>query len=358
MAHQIARDSLVRAERTAHELVGRSFLREQDFTVLEWNYLLDLAQRLKLEHVIGMKRARLQGANIALVFEKPSTSTRCAFEVAAHHQGAQVTYVDRATSHLGTAETIKDVGRVLGRMYDGIAYRGSRHGDAEVLARRAEVPVWNALTDRWHPTQSLCDVLTMREATGKADAEIAFAYCGDARSSVANSLLVAGAMLGMDVRMVAPADAWNPPAVISTARDIAAETGARITHTDDPATGVTGVDVVYADVWAPLGSATTTWASRVAMLAPYRVDMRLLELTGNAEVRFMHPLPALHDRESALAESLGEALAQGGAASADQVDAALEVTDEVFESAHSIVFDQAENRMHTVEAVLVATLGS
>ena len=343
MAHQIARDSLMRAERVAHDLLGRSFLREQDFTVLEWSYLLDLAQRLKLEHVIGMKRARLQGTTLALVFEQPSTSTRCAFEVAAHHQGAHVTYVDPASSHLGTAESVADVGRVLGRMYDGIAYRGARHADAEVLARRAAVPVWNALTDRWHPTQSLSDMLTMREATGKADAEIAFAYCGDARSSVANSLLVAGAMLGMDVRMVAPTDAWNRPTVVTTAREIAAETGARITHTADPAEGVAGVDVVYADVWAPVGSPVSTWQDRIEVLAPYRVDVRLLEQTGNTEVRFMHRLPALH---------------VSGAAPAPETGAALEVTDEVFESAHSIVFDQAENQMHAVEAVLVATLGS
>jgi ornithine carbamoyltransferase len=348
MSHQIARDSLIRAERIAHDLVGRSLLQDQDLTPSEWGYLLDLAQRLKLEHVIGMKRARLNGANLALLFEKPSTGTRAAFEVAAHHQGAHVTHLDVEHSHVGSTESIRDTARELSRMYDGIAYRGSSQATVELLARHAEVPVWNDLTDQWHPTQSLSDMFTMREATGKPDHEISFAYCGDARNNVANSLLVAGAMLGMDVRMVAPEQLWNPPAVLAVARDIAATTGAQLTHTTDLAAGVAGVDVVYTDVWVSMGEPAAAWEERIALLTPYRVDTHLLALTGNPEVRFMHCLPALHNRECRLCEEL---LAEHGLSG-------LEVTDEVFESPHSIVFDQAENRMHTIEAVLVATLGS
>jgi ornithine carbamoyltransferase len=348
MAHQLTRDSLARAERIAHDLVGRSFLKEQDFTVHEWSYLLDLAQRLKLEHVIGMKRARLSGANLALIFEKASTRTRCAFEVAAHHQGAHVTYLDPEGSHLGRKESIKDTARVLSRMYDGIEYRGFAQADVELLAEHADVPVWNGLTDEWHPTQSLCDMLTMREATGKADHDIAFAYCGDARNNVANSLLVAGAMLGMDVRMVAPEALWNPPAVVAAARDIAADTGAQITQTADPAAGVAGVDVVYTDVWVSMGEPPAAWQDRIDLLTPYQVNRQLLEQTGNPDVKFMHCLPALHNRECSLGAELDAAHGLS----------ALEVTDDIFESEHSIVFDQAENRMHTIEAVLVATLGT
>jgi ornithine carbamoyltransferase len=335
----------VRAAKDAG-LHGRSFLKELDLSVTEWTSLLDLAHRLKLERAMGMHRPRLSGANLALIFEKASTRTRCAFEVAAHHQGAHVTYLDPEGSHFGHKESIKDTARVLGRMYDGIEYRGFSQAAFKLLARHAGVPVWNGLTDEWHPTQSLCDMLTMREATGKQDQEIAFAYCGDARNNVANSLLVAGAMLGMDVRMVAPEALWNPPAVIDAARRIAAETGARITHSTEPAAGVEGVDVVYTDVWVSMGEPASAWDDRIALLAPYQVDDRLLGLTGNDDVRFMHCLPALHDRSSTVGEELYAAHGLS----------ALEVTDEVFESAHSIVFDQAENRMHTIEAVLVATL--
>jgi ornithine carbamoyltransferase len=347
MSHQLSRDSLARAERIAHDLVGRDFLKEQDFTVLEWSYLLDLAQRLKLEHVIGMKRARLTGSNLALVFENASTCTRCSFEVAAHHQGAHVTYLNQEESHFGTRESIKDTARVLSKMYDGIEYRGYSQANAELLARHADVPVWNGMTEAWHPTQSLSDMLTMREATGKADHDISFAYCGDARNNVANSLLVAGAMLGMDVRMVAPQPLWNPPAIVATARDIAADTGAQITQTADVAAGVSGVDVVYTDVWVSMGEPASAWAGRIELLMPYQVNRELLDRTCNPDVKFMHCLPALHNRSCRLGEELYAA----------HDVSALEVTDDVFESDRSIVFDQAENRMHTVEAVLVATLG-
>jgi ornithine carbamoyltransferase len=328
-------------------LKGRSFLKELDFTVEEWRHLLDLAHRLKLERAVRMRRQRLAGANLALIFEKASTRTRCAFEVAAHHQGAHVTYLDPEGSHFGHKESVKDTARVLGRMYDGIEYRGFSQDTVELLAAHSGVPVWNGLTDEWHPTQSLCDMLTMREATGKADGEIAFAYCGDARNNVANSLLVAGAMLGMDVRMVAPESLWNPPAVVAAARKIADASGARITHTADPAAGVVGVDVLYTDVWVSMGEPAAAWAERIALLTPYQVNAELLERTGNPDVKFMHCLPALHNRECEVGENL---YAEHGLS-------ALEVTEDVFESAHSIVFDQAENRMHTIEAVLVATLG-
>ena len=339
-------ESAIHGEQAVH-LRGRSFLKELDFSVAEWRHLLDLAQRLKFERSVGSPRQRLVGANLALIFEKASTRTRCAFEVAARHQGAHVTYLDPEGSHFGHKESVKDSARVLGRMYDGIEYRGFSQATVEQLAKYAGVPVWNGLTDEWHPTQSLCDMLTMHEAVHKEDNRIAFAYCGDARNNVANSLLVAGAMLGMDVRMVGPETLWNPPAVIDAARDIALSTGARITHTTDPLAGVYGVDVVYTDVWVSMGEPASAWNDRIALLTPYQVSAELLEHSGNPDVKFMHCLPALHDRNSSVGEELYAAHGLS----------ALEVTDEVFESKHSVVFDQAENRMHTIEAVLVATLG-
>jgi len=330
------------------DLRGRSFLKELDLTVAEWRYLLDLSQRLKFERSIGSARQRLAGANLALIFEKASTRTRCAFEVAAHHQGAHVTYLDPEGSHFGHKESVKDTARVLGRMYDGIEYRGFSQDTVELLAEHAGVPVWNGLTDAWHPTQSLCDMLTMREAVRQEYEQIAFAYCGDARNNVANSLLVSGAMLGMDVRMVAPESLWNPRPVIDAAHDIALRTGGRITHTADPARGVEGVDVIYTDVWVSMGEPASAWDERIALLTPYQVNARLLELTGKPDVKFMHCLPALHDRNSTVGEELYAAHGLS----------ALEVTDDVFESAHSIVFDQAENRLHTIKAIMVATLGT
>jgi len=295
----------------------------------------------------GTERQQLIGRNIALIFEKTSTRTRCAFEVAAFDQGAHVTYLDPSGSQIGHKESMKDTARVLGRMYDGIQYRGSRHELVETLGRNAGVPVWNGLTDEWHPTQSLCDMLTMREWCPKPDAEIAFAYCGDARSNVANSLLVAGAMMGMDVRMVAPRSLWSPAEVIAAALAIAETTGARITHTESVDEGVTGVDFVYTDVWVSMGEPKDKWAERIEMLLPYQVNADLMKRTANPDVRFMHCLPAFHDRHTAVGEQMFQETGLE----------ALEVTDEVFESAASIVFDQAENRMHTIKAILVATLG-
>jgi len=332
---------------THSNLLGRSFLKELDYTPSEWRGLLDLARDLKLERHSGMRRHRLADANIAVVFEKASTRTRCAFEVGAHAEGAHVTYLDPSGSHLGHKESVKDSARVLGRMFDGIEYRGFAHEDVETIARYAGVPVWNGLSDTWHPTQALCDMLTMREHAHKPDHEITFAYCGDAQNNVANSLLVAGAMMGMDVRMVAPTDLLNPAWVQRSARDIADQTGARLTFTDDIGHGVSGVDFVYTDVWVSMGEPPASWTDRIALLTPYQINDVLLDKTGNPAVKFMHCLPALHNLDTDLGREL---FATSGLS-------ALEVTDEVFESEHSIVFDQAENRLHTIRAVLVATLG-
>lgn len=331
----------------ASPLRNRSFLKEVDFTPDEWKHLLDLASTLKAAKQAGTEQPRLTGRNIALVFEKTSTRTRCAFEVAAHDQGAGVTYLDPAGSQLGHKESVADTARVLGRMYDGIEFRGSRQSDVELLAQCSGVPVWNGLTDEWHPTQSLCDMLTMREHAGKPDREIAFAYLGDARNNVGNSLLVAGAMMGMDVRMVAPRALWNPDDVVAQARGIAEQTGARLMHTEDVTTGVSGVDFLYTDVWLSMGEPKERWPERIALLRDYQVDGGVVKATGNPAVGFMHCLPAFHDRHTTVGEEIYQ---QTG------LDA-LEVSDEVFASRHSIVFDQAENRMHTIKAVLVATLG-
>jgi ornithine carbamoyltransferase len=332
---------------TDHSLQGRSFLKELDFSPSEWLSLLHLATELKAEKLAQAEHQRLRGKNIALIFEKASTRTRCAFEVAAFDQGAHVTYLDPSGSHLGHKESAADTGRVLGRMYDGIQYRGFSQTTVELLAASSGVPVWNGLTDEWHPTQSLCDLLTMREHAHKPFQDISFAYVGDARNNVGNSLLVAAAMMGMDVRIVAPESLFNPADVIAAASAIAADTGARIEHTSDVANGVAGVDFVYTDVWVSMGEAAETWDDRIALLSPYQVNADLLAKTGNPNVKFLHCLPAFHDRQT----SVGEELFQRTGL------AALEVTDEVFESPASIVFDQAENRMHTIKAILVATLG-
>ncbi len=332
---------------TRHALFGRSFLKELDFYPTEWLELLDLAATLKAERLSGEETQRLEDSNIALIFEKASTRTRCAFEVAAHDQGAHVTYLDPAGSHLGHKESAADTARVLGRMYDGIEYRGFSQTTAETLAEFSGVPVWNGLTDRWHPTQSLCDLLTMREHSDKPIEEISFAFVGDAADNVANSLLVAGAMMGMDVRMVSPETLTNPTEVVVAAQKIADATGARITCTSDLEEGVEGVDFIYTDVWVSMGEPVGSWAERIAVLTAYQVNTAVLKLTGNPEVKFMHCLPAFHNRDTEVGEELFQ---QTGLT-------ALEVTEEVFESPASIVFDQAENRLHTIKAVMVATLG-
>jgi ornithine carbamoyltransferase len=329
-------------------LRGRNFLKELDFTPDEWGFLLRLSADLKAAKYAGTEQQRLRGKNIALIFEKTSTRTRCAFEVAAYDQGAHVTYLDPGGSQIGHKESMEDTARVLGRMYDGIEYRGSGQVLVETLGRYAGVPVWNGLTDEWHPTQALCDMLTMREHCPKPDEEIAFAYLGDARNNVGNSLLVSGALMGMDVRMVGPKAQWNHDDVVDAAERIAQQTGARITRTEDVRQGVRGVDFVYTDVWVSMGEPKQVWDERIALLQPYQVTMDVVRATGNPQVRFMHCLPAFHDRHTQVG---AEIHARTGLDS-------LEVTHEVFESPHSIVFDQAENRMHTIKAVMVATLGA
>jgi ornithine carbamoyltransferase len=331
----------------AFNLRNRSFLKELDYTPGEWRFLLDLAAELKHSKSAGTERPRLTGKNLALIFEKTSTRTRCAFEVAAFDQGARVTYLDPSGSQMGHKESIEDTARVLGRMYDGIEFRGSRHDDVETLAEYSGVPVWNGLTDDWHPTQTLCDLLTMREHSGKRDAEISFAYLGDARNNVANSLLIGGAMLGLDVRIVAPQELWNRPSIIAKAQEIAEATGAQILHTDSVQEGVAGVDFLYTDVWVSMGEPKEKWAKRIGLLRAYQVNIDVVKATGNPDVKFMHCLPAFHDLHTKVGR---EIFRETG------LDA-LEVTDDVFESRHSIVFDQAENRMHTIKAILVATLG-
>jgi len=332
----------------SNNLSGRNYLKELDFAPLEWRELLTLSVSLKADKAAGIERKHLSGKNIALIFEKTSTRTRCAFEVAAFDQGAHVTYLDPSGSQIGHKESMKDTARVLGRMYDGIQYRGSRHELVETLGKFAGVPVFNGLTDEWHPTQSLCDMLTMRESCAKPDTEIAFAFCGDARNNVGNSLLLAGALMGMDVRMVAPRALWNSGEVIAAAAAMAETTGARITHTEDVDEGVAGVDFVYTDVWVSMGEPKEKWAERIKLLHSYQVNADLMKRTGNPDVRFMHCLPAFHDRHTTVGEQLFQETGRD----------ALEVTDEVFESDASIVFDQAENRMHSIKAILVATLGS
>ena len=328
------------------DLTSRHFLRELDFTPDEWRGLVALATELKAQKGCGTERKRLSGKNIALIFERTSTRTRCAFEVAAHDQGAHVTHLDPLGSQIGHKESVKDTARVLGRLYDAIEYRGAGQQVVETLARHAGVPVYNGLTDEWHPTQSLCDVMTMTEHCAKQAAETAFAYVGDARSNMGNSLLTVGALMGMDVRVVAPKSLWPGDIVVSDARRLAGTTGARVTLTEDIAEGVEGVDFVHTDVWVSMGEPKEVWAERIHLLTPYQVNPGLLAATGNPDVRFMHCLPAYHDAETEI----------GRQVQAEFGLDALEVTDEVFESAASIVFDQAENRMHTIKAVLVATL--
>ena len=328
-------------------LRNRNFLKELDFTPQELRFLLDLSRDLKRAKYAGTERQRLRGKNIALIFEKTSTRTRCAFEVAAYDQGAHVTYLDPAGSQMGHKESTKDTARVLGRFYDGIEYRGSAQEQIEILGRYAGVPVWNGLTDEWHPTQMLADFLTMTEHSTKPLHEVAFAFLGDARNNVGNSLLVTGAMFGCDVRMVGPKKQWNTDAVVKAAREIADRTGAKVLQTEDVDEGVRGVDFLSTDVWVSLGEPKDVWDERIELLRPYQVSMDTIRRTGNPGVRFLHCLPAFHDRNTSVGEEIYERTGLEG----------LEVTDEVFESEHSIVFDQAENRMHTIKAILVATLG-
>jgi ornithine carbamoyltransferase len=332
----------------AYNLRNRSFLKEIDFEPGELRYLLTLAGSLKVARYAGTETRRLHGREIALIFEKTSTRTRSAFEVAAYDQGAHVTYLDPAGSQLGHKESIADTAAVLGRMYDAIEYRGNRQADVEALAAHAGVPVYNGLTDEWHPTQMLADFLTMGEASGKPYHGLAYAFVGDCRFNMGRSLLVTGALLGSDVRLAGPRELHPPKDVTYVAKDIAERTGARITITEDPAQAVADADFIHTDVWVSMGESKEVWAERVRLLAPYQVNADLLRKARNPAVRFMHCLPAFHDTNTVVGREIMEHTG---------MTSGLEVTDEVFTSPASIVFDQAENRLHTIKAVLVATLG-
>jgi len=326
---------------------NRSYLTLMEYTPRQIHFLLDLSRDLKRAKYAGNESQRLSGKNIALIFEKTSTRTRCAFEVAAHDQGAHVTYLDSSGSQIGHKESIKDTARVLGRMFDAIEYRGFGQDVVEELAKFAGVPVYNGLTDEFHPTQMLADVLTMREFSDKRLHDVAYAYVGDAHNNTGNSLMIVGAKLGMDVRLCAPRHLWPQDELVAQCRAIAATTGARLTLTDQPHEAVKGVDFIYTDVWVSMGEPFEKWGERIKELLPYQVNAALLAATGNPRVKFMHCLPAFHDTQTELGKKI-----------ADEYDLAsgVEVTDQVFESEASIVFEQAENRLHTIKAILVATL--
>jgi ornithine carbamoyltransferase len=327
-------------------LKNRNFLKLLDFTPEEINYLLNLSKELKAAKKTGTEEQKLNGKNIALIFEKSSTRTRCAFEVAAFDQGAHVTYLGPSGSQIGHKESMKDTARVLGRMYDGIEYRGFGQKIVEELAEYSGVPVWNGLTDEYHPTQVLADFMTMIEHSKINLSDISFCYLGDARNNMGNSLLVGGAKLGMDVRLCAPKNNLPDNDLVKHCKEIAKETGAKITLTDNVTEGVKGVDFLYTDVWVSMGEAKEVWDERIKLLKPYQINQQVIELTGNPDVKFLHCLPAFHNRDTKVGEEIYQKFGLDG----------MEVTEEVFESEHSIVFDEAENRLHTIKAVMVATL--
>jgi ornithine carbamoyltransferase len=329
-------------------LRNRNFLKLLDFTPKEIKHLIELSSDLKKAKYSGTEQPRLKGKNIALIFEKSSTRTRCAFEVAAHDQGAHVTYLGPSGSQIGNKESMKDTARVLGRMYDGIEYRGFGQDIVEELGAYAGVPVWNGLTTEFHPTQILADVLTMMEHSNKPLEEISFCYLGDARNNMGNSLMVGAAKLGMDFRAAAPKEVQPSEDLVKTCREISAETGAKITITDNVAEAVKGVDFLYTDVWVSMGEPAEVWEERIKLLKDYQINKKVVELTGNDKVKFLHCLPAFHNRETKVGEEIYQKFGLE----------AMEVDDEVFESENSIVFDQAENRMHTIKAIMVATLGA
>ena len=333
----------------AFNMHNRSLLSLLHHSPQELRYLLDLARDLKRAKYSGTEQQHLQRKNIALIFEKTSTRTRCAFEVAAYDQGAHVTYIDPSSSQIGHKESLKDTARVLGRLYDAIEYRGYGQEVVEELARFAGVPVFNGLTDAYHPTQMLADVMTMREHSDKPLHDIGYAYLGDARNNMGNSLLLVGAKLGMDVRIAAPKALWPHAELVEQCRAFAAASGARISLGEDPREAVRGVDFIHTDVWVSMGEPAATWDQRIAQLLPYQVNAPMLHASGNPRVKFMHCLPALHNSETRVGHDI--------AARYPQLAGGVEVTDEVFESPANIAFEQAENRMHTIKAVLVATLG-
>ncbi len=331
----------------AFNLRNRSLLKLLDFTPKEINFLLDLSADLKAAKYAGTEQQKLKGKNIVLLFEKDSTRTRCAFEVAALDQGAHITYIGPSGSQMGKKESMKDTARVLGRMYDGIEYRGYSQEIVETLAKYAGVPVWNGLTTEFHPTQILADFLTMREHTDKPLNKVAFCYMGDARNNMGNSLMVGAAKMGMDFRACAPKACWPNEELVNKCREIAKETGAKITLTEKVEEGVKGCDFLYTDVWVSMGEPESVWEERIKLLKPYQVNKKAMELTGNPNCKFMHCLPAFHNRETVVGEDIFKKFGLE----------AMEVTEEVFESDASIVFDEAENRMHTIKAIMVATLG-
>jgi ornithine carbamoyltransferase len=328
-------------------LKARSFVKLLDFNPRELGYILDLSRDLKRAKYSGQEQRRLAGKNVVLIFEKTSTRTRCAFEVAAFDQGACVTYMGGG-SQMGHKESVKDTARVLGRMYDGIEFRGFRQSDVEQLAEFSGVPVWNGLTDEFHPTQILADMLTMSEyGRGKQLHEIKFAYLGDARNNMGNSLLVGASKMGMDIRLVAPKKFWPTEKLVRTCRGIAEETGARIAVTESVGEGVKDVDFLYSDVWVSMGEPKEAWAERVSLMKPYQINLDVIGKTNNPHVKFMHCLPAFHNNETTVGKEIEEQYGMIG----------LEVNDDVFESAYNISFEQAENRMHTIKAIMVATMG-
>jgi ornithine carbamoyltransferase len=333
---------------TVIDLHGKHLLRLADFSPEEITYLVDLAAELKAAKREGREEQKLVGKEIVLIFEKDSTRTRCAFEVAAFDQGAHVTFLGPSGSHMGHKETVKDTARVLGRMYDAIEFRGFDQTAAEQLAQWSGVPVYNGLTDEWHPTQILADFLTFKEHIPKPLGEVVFCYLGDARFNMADSYLIGGAKLGMDVRIASPKSLWPRDEIVELARSVAAETGATITITDDVAEAVRGADVLLTDVWVSMGEPDDVWAERIKLLLPFQINAKTIELTGNPDVKFMHCLPAFHNTETQVGKEIFEKFGME----------ALEVTEDVFESPASLVFDEAENRLHTIKAVMVATLGS
>ncbi|WP_025821210.1 ornithine carbamoyltransferase [Shewanella marina] len=332
----------------AFNLRNRNFLKLLDFAPREIQFFLDLAADLKKAKYNGTEQPRLTGKNIALIFEKTSTRTRCAFEVAAYDQGAKVTYIGASGSQIGHKESMKDTARVLGRFYDGIEYRGFAQKTVEELGEFAGVPVWNGLTNEFHPTQIIADFMTMLEhGQGKRLNEIKFAYLGDAQNNMGNSLMVGAAKMGMDIRLVAPQDFWPEAELVAECREIAALTGAKITLTENVKEGVQGCDFLYTDVWVSMGEAKEKWDERVKLMTPYQVNMDVIKATGNPAVKFLHCLPAFHNDETVVGKEVAAKYGMKG----------LEVTEEVFESAYSIAFDEAENRMHSIKAIMVATLG-
>ncbi len=327
-------------------LKNRHFLTIHDFTPKEILYLLDLARDLKRAKYAGTEVPRLRGKNVALIFEKDSTRTRCSFEVACYDQGANVTYLGPSGSQIGKKETMKDTARVLGRIYDGIEYRGYGQAIVEELAKWAGVPVYNGLTDEFHPTQILADLLTMREHSDKPLSQVSYAYLGDARNNMGNTLMLGGALMGMDVRLGAPKHLWPVEELVAKANELAKASGGKVTLTEDPKAAVAGVDFVHTDVWVSMGEPDSVWAERIKLLLPYQVNAALMAATGNPKAKFLHCLPSFHNRDTKIGEEIYKKFG---------IDA-MEATDDVFESSASVVFDQAENRLHTIKAVLVATL--